>query len=84
MHPPIPGNKPIPRHTLLGHSKVGRPVRNELIGLLERALIEQKINPLPRRKFARLSLSRPPLLAPALFRNSVTRCKLREFTLMIE
>ena len=82
MHPPIPGNKPIPRNPLLRHAKICSTMSYKLIRLLKRPLVQQKINPLPSRKLPRLMLPLPPLRPATLFGNRMTSRKLRQVTLM--
>jgi len=57
-------------------------MRNKLIRLLERPLIEKKINPFSRRKLPSLLLTRPPLCTSTFFSNGMPSRKLRQITLM--
>ncbi len=54
----------------------------KFIRLFKRPLIQQKINPLPRRKLSRLMLPRPPLRPATLLGNRMTSRKLRQVPLM--
>ncbi len=82
MHPPIPCNKPIPRNALLCHAKICSPMSYKFIRLLKRPLVQQKINPLPRRKLPRLMFPFPPFRPATLFSNRMPSRKLRQVTLM--
>ncbi len=54
----------------------------KFIRLLKRPLIQQKINPLPRRKLPRLMLPLPPLSPATLLGNRMPSRKLRQVSLM--
>jgi hypothetical protein len=52
MHPAVAGNEAIAGNPLRVHAEVGRAMRDELIGLLEGAFVEQELHPLARRQLA--------------------------------
>ena len=82
VHPPVPGNKPVPWHPLRIHSKISGAVSDELVRLLKRPFVEKEINPFPCRKLTRLALSLPSLRPTTLFGDSMSRGKLRQVVLM--
>jgi hypothetical protein len=59
------GDHPVAGHLLLGHAELHAPVLDEHVELLERALVQQQVDPLARRQLALGVLGRHPLLAAA-------------------
>ncbi len=82
MHSPVPRDESVARNTLFRHAEVRRAMRDKLVGLLKRSLIQEKVDTLPRRKLSRLALALPPFRSSALFGNGMTRLKLCEVTPM--
>ena len=62
---PVAGDDAVARDDLVGHPEVEAAVRDELVELLERARIEQQIDPLARRQLAGLVLAAQALFAAA-------------------
>ena len=60
-------DKAVAVRLLLGHAEIAATMRDQLIGLLESAVIEQELDTLPRRHFTFLVLALAPLLASASF-----------------
>ena len=56
---------------LLRHPKIVATMRDELVGLFKRSLVEQKFHPLARRHLALFMLPLAPLRAPTFQRHLV-------------
>jgi hypothetical protein len=67
VHEPLPGDDAVARDDLLIHPEVAAAVRDELVDLLERAGIEQQVDPLARGQLAGLVLLAQAGLAAAEF-----------------
>jgi len=76
MYPTISSDESISRNPLLRHTKVRRAMGYKLVCLFKRALIQEEINSLTRRKLSRLPLTLPPFRPATLFGNGVARLKL--------
>ena len=63
---PYPVTKPSPGDHLVLHPEVAAAMRHQLVELLEAVLVEQQLDPLPRRELAFLVLPRAPLGPAAL------------------
>ena len=74
--------KPSPGNALGIHTKIRCPVRDELVGLFEGALVQQEVDALPRRKLSGFALPCAPLCAATLFGDGVARGKLCKVALM--
>ena len=68
----IAGEEAVAEILLLFHAEVGAAVSDQLVGLLEGAFVEQKLDALARRHLALLVLARPALFASAGFGQRVT------------
>src|SRR5206468_6197531 len=65
---PVSGDHPVPRDLLLGHAEVEAAVLDELVQLLEGALVEEQLDPLAGGELALPVLALAPLGAAPLHR----------------
>ncbi len=65
VDPAVAGNHPVARDPLFLHAEVPALVDDQLVHLLERSLVEEQPDALPRRQLARLVLLLDPLGAAA-------------------
>src|SRR5271165_4698561 len=64
---PVASDESVAVNLLLGHAEVVAAVRDQLVGLFECALVEQKLDPLPGRHLALFVLAFAAFGAPAIF-----------------
>src|SRR5262249_40657518 len=67
----VTGDEAVTVVFLLLHAKVGGAVRHQLVGLFERAFIEQKLDAFARRHLAFLVLALASLRTAALFGKTI-------------
>jgi len=79
LNAPVAGDEPIPVILLVGHAEVVAAMRHELVGFLERSLIEQEINSFPRRHFAFFVLPFPPLRSAAFLGEPIALLQFVDF-----
>jgi hypothetical protein len=65
--PAIPGNEAVAKVFLLAHAEIRAAVGDQLVGLFEGALVEQKLDALPRRHLAFFVLLLAALSSAASF-----------------
>jgi hypothetical protein len=61
----VAGHDAVARHDLIGHAEVAAAMRDELVDFLERARIEEQLDPFARGEPAAGALPVEPLLAAA-------------------
>ena len=79
----VAGDKPVAENDLLAHAEVGGAMGDKLVGLLEAALIEQKLDAFAGGHFAEFVFARTPFFAAASFGQLVAQFQLRKFLLDI-
>ena len=67
----VAGDEAVARNALLVHAEVGGAVGDELVGLLEGAVVEQQLDTLARRELACLVLALAAFRAPGFFGQGV-------------
>ena len=75
----VSGDEAVAVDLLLGHTEIIAAVSHQLVGLFERALVEQKLNALAGRHFAFLMLAFAPLLASPVFSKTVALFQFSKF-----
>ena len=79
VDPPVAGDEAVAVELLLGHAEVAAAVRDQLVGFLEGAFIEQELDALARRHLAFFVLLLAALLAAAFFGQVVALLQLFQF-----
>ena len=79
FNPSIARNETISIVLLLGHAEVIAAVRNQFVGLLERAVVQQELDALPRRHLPFFVLPFAALFAAALFGKAIAFLEFGQF-----
>ena len=75
----VASDKSVAVDFLLGHAEIIAPVRDQFVGLLERALIEQELDPLARRHLSFFVLALAALGPAAILGELVALVQLSDF-----